>query len=60
MVVGIRGEVRVGEMPGQGAGMPCGHCGALPLGDDMVVVCCGQDFGGCDQSYMHRVNFRRV
>jgi hypothetical protein len=40
--------------------MPCGLHGALPLGDDMVVVCCGQDLGGCDQSYMGRVDFRWV
>jgi hypothetical protein len=40
--------------------MPCGLCGALPLGDDMVVVGCGQDLGGCDQSYMGRVDFRWV
>ncbi len=32
----------------------------LALGDDMVVVGFGQDLGGCDQSYMNRVNFRWV
>ncbi len=59
MAVGIRGEVRVGEMSGQGTGMPCGLCNALlALGNDMVVVGCGHDLGGCDRSYMRRVNFR--
>ncbi len=61
MVVVIHGEVRVGEMSGQGAGMPCGLRSALlALGDDMVVVSYGQDLGGCDRSYMRRVDFRWV
>ncbi len=30
--------MQVSEIPGRGAGMPCGLCGALlALGDDMVV-----------------------
>jgi hypothetical protein len=60
IVVGIHGEVRVGEMPGRGAGMPCGRHRALPLGNDMAVVGCGQDLGGCDRSYMRRFDVRWV
>jgi hypothetical protein len=56
MVLRILGEVRVDERWGQGAGIPCGLRGTLPLGNDMVVVCWGQDLGGCDQSYMGRVD----
>ncbi len=59
MVLRIFGEVQFGEVrEGRGAGIPCGLHGTLPLGNDMVVVCWGQDLGGCDLSYMGRVDFR--
>ncbi len=59
MVQRILGEVWVGGVwEGRGAEIPCGLRGTLSLGNDMAVVCWGQDLGGCDQSYMGRVDFR--